>query len=390
MNRKPSRPLWLACLAVLPAYALAGVVTNPNTLLTQPADTVVTGTQGVTPTGGYTPQNGVPETSSQWHQVGSPNPSTNTATPKNPLVANTQSANANNNNASGDSTTMVNGVEYVKTGNGQEMAMPPLPTVDAVHQAYQSKRPLNPGQIRWVRRQLSINQQATQAPLSPVTPRIVGLTVHLDSGAPAAVALHAGYITTLNFTDAYGHPWKITHVAVDTKAVSAQYSGDSVALSVIAAYTQSNMAVWLQGEPQPVLLSLVPARGVADYAVHVRVDALEPGLPPPIGGGNLVGGYTNVLLSLTQDLPPSGAKPLAVVGNPPRTSAWVWQGPRGTRLLLRVPHPILAPAWTSRLDGAGGIRAYILPDVPSVTISTNGRPQTLRFTRLPGVGGSHD
>jgi len=385
-SKRSYKRLWLALLAVWPLTTQAGVVTNPNALLSSAATTQNSGPiKGFTPTDGETPGTTAPA----WHQVGnqSNRPASahaaSATSARNPLVASGQ-------NRPSSQATTVNGVEYVHTGHGQVMAMPPLPTVDALHQAMRAKRPLSPGQIRWVRRKIALSQQAAQAPLTAVTPRIVGVTVHLDSGAPPAVALHAGYVTTLNFMDAYGHPWPVTHVAADVHDVSAQYAGDSVALSVIAPYADSNLAVWLQGEPQPVLLSLVPARGVADYAVHVRVDALEPGLPPPIGGGDATGSYTNVLLSLTQDIPPAGAAPLSIAGQPPRSSAWLWQGPHGARLLLRVPHPVLAPAWVARMDGAAGIRAYILPDVPAVTVTVAGRPETLNLSRLPGVGGHHD
>ncbi|WCE92938.1 DotH/IcmK family type IV secretion protein [Acidithiobacillus ferriphilus] len=386
--------LWVALLAAWPLLGQAGVITNPNALLT--GSTAASAAQGATPAGGFTPAQSGPGSTGNaptWHQVGGQNAASTSSTstppaapatpaPTNPLVVSgTVTTPAQNGGA--------NGVEYVNTGHGQVMALPPLPTVDALHQAMRAKRPLNPGQVRWVRRSIAISQQAAQAPLSAVTPRLVGVTVHLDSGSPPAVALHAGYVTTLNFVDAYGHPWPVTHVAADVHDVSAQYAGDSVALSVIAPYADSNLAVWLQGEPQPVLLSLVPAHGVADYAVHVRVDALEPGLPPPVGGGNATGGYTNVLLSLTQDIPPAGAQPLTIAGQPPRTGAWLWRGPHGPRLLLRVPHPVLAPAWVSRMDGAAGVRAYVLPDVPAVTVSVAGQPETLNLSRLPGVGGHH-
>ena len=387
-NTRPHKLLWLALLAVWPLTARAGIVTNPNALLSSAAATQnAAPIKGFSPTDGETPGTMAPA----WHQVGTRNKGpapANAASATPPPASNPLVGSGQNSPSSGDTT--VNGVEYVHTGNGQVMALPPLPRVDALHQAMRAKRPLSPGQIRWVRHKIALNQQAAQAPLTAVTPRIVGLTVHLDSGAPPAVALHAGYVTTLNFMDAYGHPWPVTHVAADVHDVSAQYAGDSVALSVIAPYADSNLAVWLQGEPQPVLLSLVPAQGVADYAVHIRVDALEPGLPPPIGGGNATGSYTDVLLSLTQDIPPAGAEPLSIAGQPPRSSAWRWKGPHGARLLLRVPHPVLAPAWVSRMDGAAGIRAYILPDVPTVTVSAAGRPETLNLSRLPDEGGHHD
>ena len=389
----PHKNLWIALLAAWPLLGQAGVIPNPNALLAG-SGASASPAQGTTPTGGFAPTQGVPASGSAptWQPAGGQNAtssgtSTSSAAPATPastnplMVRGTVTTPAQHGGA--------DGVEYVNTGHGQVMALPPLPTVDALHQAMRQKRPLNPGQVRWVRRQIAISQQAAQASLSAVTPRIVGVTVHLDSGSPPAVALHAGYVTTLNFVDAYGHPWTVTHVAADVHDVSAQYAGDSVALSVIAPYAQSNLAVWLQGEPQPVLLSLVPAQGVADYAVHVRVDAQEPGLPPPVGGGNATGSYTNVLLSLTQGISPAGAQPLAIAGKPPRTGAWLWRGPRGPRLLLRVPHPILAPAWVSRMDGAADVRAYILPDVPAVTVSVAGRPETLNLSRLPGVGGHH-
>ena len=338
---------------VVPAFAQP---VNPNTLLGQPAGSPVTAATASTASGAS-----ASPTSGPWQTV---DPAQEQAV---------QQAQAQGQT-----------IQYVKGPNGTVMALPPLPNSQAFHQAVQAHMPLSGGDIRSLRQRIDRNRQAEQAPLAPVMPRLTAVTARLGAGSPPAIAMHSGYATTLNFTDAYGRPWPIVHVGIGDKAAfAAQFAGDSLMLSVLEPYAQSNLAVWLAGESQPALLALVPSGMVADYSVRVRVNAIEPGLPPPVGGSGVPNGnYTQVLLKLVQDLPPAGAQPLQVVGNPPRVTAWSWTGSHGHRLLLRTPMPVLAPAWVARMDGAAGIRTYVLPDVPTVTVSQNGHARTLTLNPL--------
>lgn len=263
-------------------------------------------------------------------------------------------------------------------------ALPPLPESKAFHQTLKAAMPLTAGQIAQLREAINANRRAEEAPLSPAQPRIETINARIGVGAPPSVSVQSGYVSTVNVVDAYGRPWPIVRYSVgNPKAFTISMAGNSAAISDLQPYAQSDLALYLRGESVPLMIALLPGvqgtsgGGVVDYAVRLRVNAAEPGLPAPAGGMMGSANYTNALMSLTQGVAPAGAKSLHVLGEPSRVSAWVWEGPRGKRLLLRAPDTVIAPAWIATMQGPAGIHAWVLPDVKVVTISHDGIPHTL-------------
>ena len=129
----PHKNLWIALLAAWPLLGQAGVIPNPNALLAG-SGASASPAQGTTPTGGFAPTQGVPASGSAptWQPAGGQNAtssgtSTSSAAPATPastnplMVRGTVTTPAQHGGA--------DGVEYVNTGHGQVMALPPLPTV---------------------------------------------------------------------------------------------------------------------------------------------------------------------------------------------------------------------------------------------------------------------
>jgi intracellular multiplication protein IcmK len=266
--------------------------------------------------------------------------------------------------------------------------LPPLSESQAFHQTMQAAMPLTPAQIAALREAINANRQAEEAPLSPATPRIETINARLGVGAPPSISVQSGFVSTLNVVDAYGRPWPVVRYSVgNPKAFTVAIAGNSAAISDLQPYAQSDLALYLKGEAVPLMIALNPGAsgpqggGVVDYAVRLRVNAAEPGLPTPVGGVEGGADYTNTLLSLVQGVPPAGAKKLHVLGDPARVSAWTWEGPRGPRLLLRAPATVIAPAWIATMQGAAGIQAWVLPNIRVVTLSENGSPMMIRMQR---------
>lgn len=274
--------------------------------------------------------------------------------------------------------------------------LPPLPEAKAFHNAVQGAMPLSAGQIAQLREAINASRQAQEAPLSPATPQLATINARLGVGEPPSISVQSGYVSTLNVVDAYGRAWPIVRYSVgNPKAFNVSIAGNSAAISDLQPYAQSDLALYLQGEAVPLMVALNPGAagprggGVVDYAVRLRVNAAEPGLPQPVGGAAGGAEYTNALLSLVQGVPPAGAKSLKVLGDPARVSAWTWEGPRGKRLLLRAPATVIAPAWIATMRGPAGIEAWVLPDVKVVTLSRHGRPEMIELQRYQWEDNRH-
>jgi intracellular multiplication protein IcmK len=274
--------------------------------------------------------------------------------------------------------------------------LPPLPEGKAFQHTLKAAMPLTPAQIAQLRTAINANRQAQEAPLAPAMPRLSTINARIGVGNPPAIAVQGGFVSTINVVDAYGRPWPIVRYSLgNPKAFTASVAGNSAAISDLQPYAQSNLALYLQGEATPLMVALVPGAqsdsggGVVDYSVRIRVNNPEPGLPAPAGG--MAGGadYTNTLLSIVQGVGPAGAKHLRVVGDPARVEAWTWEGPRGTRLLLRAPATVIAPAWLATMQGPGGIQAWVLPDVHVVTLSQDGRTRMVVVKHFNWEGARH-
>ena len=371
--------LWGA-LQVMPVTAAAGVmILGPGGAHTPPSapmrqgETPPFAANGVAATSGVQPIAGVPGASAPAA------PATNTA-PQAPVDVSPNYASTNPN------------AQQTRAATG----LPPLPEGKAFQNSLKAAMPLTAAQIAQLRTAINANRQAEEAPLAPAMPRLSTINARIGVGNPPAIAVQGGFVSTINVVDAYGRPWPIVRYSLgNPKAFTAAVAGNSAAISDLQPYAQSNLALYLQGEATPLMVALVPGAqsdsggGVVDYSVRIRVNTPEPGLSAPAGG--MAGGadYTNTLLSIVQGVGPAGAKHLRVVGDPARVEAWTWEGPRGTRLLLRAPATVIAPAWLATMQGPGGIQAWVLPDVHVVTLSRNGRTQMVVVKHFNWEGARH-
>ena len=370
--------LW-GSLQILPGVAAAGVMIlgpgGAHTLQSMPMQqgTPPFVTNGAVPTSGVQPIAGVPDASAPAA------PATNT-TPQAPVDVSPNYTSANPN------------APQTPTATG----LPPLPEGKAFQNSLKAAMPLTSAQIAQLRTAINANRQAQEAPLAPAMPRLSTINARIGVGNPPAIAVQGGFVSTINVVDAYGRPWPIERYSLgNPKAFTASVAGNSAAISDLQPYAQSNLALYLQGEATPLMVALVPGAqsdsggGVVDYSVRIRINTPQPGLPAPAGG--MAGGadYTNTLLSVVQGVGPAGAKHLRVVGDPARVEAWSWEGPRGTRLLLRAPATVIAPAWLATMQGPGGIQAWVLPDVHVVTLSQNGRTRMVVVKRFNWEGARH-
>ena len=203
-------------------------------------------------------------------------------------------------------------------------------------------------------------------------------------GAIPAIAVRKGYVTAVSFTDATGAPWPIEEVLLDDRFVPGTAQADDRAggrsehLFYLAPQTRAlhgNAVVKLHGLPEPLVASLRGGGADADFRVEIRLGLPGPNAVPDSATGTGFHAGDAVLLDLLGGIAPGGAERLAVDGGSADDRAWRLGG---DLLLVTLAHLLSPGPWAAE-RGAGGRRAYRLPDVPYALVSRGGREMRLAF-----------
>ena len=203
-------------------------------------------------------------------------------------------------------------------------------------------------------------------------------------GAIPAIAVRKGYVTAVSFADATGAPWPIEEVLLDDRFVPGTAGADDEAggrsehLFYLAPQTRAlhgNAVVKLRGLPEPVVASLRGGGADADFRVEIRLGLHGPNAVPSSETGTGFHAGDAVLLDLLGGIAPGGAERLVIDGGNAHDSAWRMGGD----LLLVSRAHLLSPGPWAAERGAGGRRAYRLPDVPYALVSRDGRETRLAF-----------
>ena len=254
----------------------------------------------------------------------------------------------------------------------------PSPEELAFEQVLGSLLPLKPDQIRELRRQIDVTDRAAADPVRPEQPSVSSMEVSLaPGGAPPQIRTGAGRVTALSFYDVTGAPYPVSAVVVgnpDRFQVDAPIpEGNLVTITPLAPYAEGNMVITLLDQPVPILVKLIAGSEVIDYRLDMRIGARGPMASSPIqfvDSSPQVGGP--VITGFLDGLPPEGAEPVSV--DQPGLSAWRY----GDALYLRTRMTLLSPAWSNSAAGAGGLRVYVIPDVPVILASDDGRLISVR------------
>jgi len=243
----------------------------------------------------------------------------------------------------------------------------------AFEQLLNNLLPLKPDQIRELRRQIDITDRAAADPVRPEQPSVSSLDVSLaPGGAPPEIRTAAGRVTALSFYDVTGAPYPVSAVVVgnpDLFQVEAPIpEGNLVTITPLAPYAEGNMVITLLDQSVPILVKLLAGTEVVDYRLDMRVAARGPLAAAPVqfvDSSPQVGGP--LISSFLDGLPPEDAEPVSL--DQPGLSAWRLNN----ALYLRTRMTLLSPAWSNSAAGAGGLKVYVVPDVPVILASDNGR-----------------
>lgn len=208
---------------------------------------------------------------------------------------------------------------------------------------------------------VSRSKTITQAP-GEISP-----TVRLASGTPSNVV----------FTDATGAPWPIEFVTPgDTSVVDALVpvaGSATLQLRPKQPHMYGAVSVNLVGNPMPVTLILASAQDEVDTRIDIRLARRGPNAQAPIIDR---AGFTTVdptMLQVLDGVPPGDAQ--AIKTNHGDLRAWSYKG----KLYVRTTLAVVSPAYSDTAASVDGTRVYVMPSVPSVTVSINGALRSVRI-----------
>ena len=133
------------------------------------------------------------------------------------------------------------------------------------------------------------------------------------------------------------------------------------------------VSVNLKGNPVPVTLILGSAQKEVDTRIDIRVARRGPNAQAPIIDRPGFTQVDNALLAILDGVPPSESR--AIRTSSGEVSAWAHKN----RLYVRTRLPVVSPAYSDTASSVDGMRVYITPMVPFVTVSADGVLKNVRI-----------
>lgn len=215
-------------------------------------------------------------------------------------------------------------------------------------------------------------QMSSASKIAKTVTRSIKLTQSAGEETPD-IRIASGVPTNIIFIDNTGKPWPIEYAVpgdVTKFDVIMPTTGSSgLQLRPKNAYGYAGLSVKLKGNEIPVSFSVIAGQNEVDTRVDVHIAQRGPNAAAPIIDHTGRPHLNDVSLSSFLDgIPPEGARELKTSRNGVR--AWAWSG----RLVVRSDISLIAPAWIDDTTSPNGVtKAYILPMVPKLTVSDQGR-----------------
>jgi len=246
--------------------------------------------------------------------------------------------------------------------------------------AVEQALPLSPDEIRAFRQRLDDTSRATAAPPGPPPKlRTSSATVSLQPGAAIpSILIYQQLIAAICILDKSGQPWPIDTVSPvghESEVFTITHPQPHVVeVSGKLPYAYANLSLTLQGLSTPVSINLLlGTTDLHDSRKDLHVDACgplcqeaplphEPGLNP-------------LLYDLLDGIPPPGAITRKVKGSS-TTDVWEKDG----QFYIRTEEILMSPAClpNHQARSPDGTRACIIPPIPQILISRNGRQAHIR------------
>lgn len=232
-------------------------------------------------------------------------------------------------------------------------------------------------QIRELRRRMDDVQRAA-SPGSSFQPKPVTRTQSITQAAgeePVTVRTTLGTPSNLVIFDVTGAPWPIEYATPgDTSQfdVLLPVAGTpNIQIRPKNGYAYGGLSIKLVDNPIPLSITLTTAQKEVDTRVDLRVSHRGPNAKAPIVDRTFFPSNSasdSALISFLDSTPPAGARELRTSYS--NIKAWILNG----NMYLRTDATLVSPLWNDSITSPSGVtRAYLLPAVPSVVVSFDGR-----------------
>jgi len=328
-------------------------------------------------------------------------------------------------NASAAETNVETVVEEVAEADASKRKQAAVSAeVEAWKAALISALPLSPPEIEAAKSQQRDVEQASRPRDAPAQAASSAVAVSMQPGAksPRITLLH-GYVTAIEVLDSTGQPWPIVSaIQGDPKAVSvvvegvnntqqaqavpaqglidgtvAPLSGIAVAsepmavtgnvltVNPIGRFSATNLIVVLVGASRPISVVLIPIEATPTTVLQDRVTLLVDGFgpaarPEPVRRYDQLDAGEDLRRVLVGQPPTAGAREI-LSGLPDGFRAWRNDD---RQLWVRTSERVVSPAPLSAVL-MGDMRAYWLPWMPAVVVSSNGRLHQIDLPADDGV-----
>lgn len=230
-------------------------------------------------------------------------------------------------------------------------------------------------QIKEFKRRLDMvdraNAESTAIVAKPVT-RATTITQAAGEESPV-VRVAPAIPTNIVFIDSTGQPWPIDY-AIPGDPTKFEILMPNPGTSVLQirptqSYGYGGLSVMLKGNTVPVTLILTAGQEEVDARLDVKIARRGPNAAASIIDLTGQPHDTDVSLSSFMDgVPPPGSQ--EVKTSLKLVRAWLWAG----KLVIRSELPLISPAWKDNSISPNGVTfGYILPVVPSILVSSEGR-----------------
>lgn len=245
--------------------------------------------------------------------------------------------------------------------------------------------PINPAEIRTIISEMDKRQGAAAVPNSASVGTSSQYEVDMTLGAtPPVVRVEKGLGAMVNFVDAQGNPWPIssaTNFHAEAATIS-QVAGHVLSVSANSPYLSGSVGVILEALSTPIQFVIVPANGVRDYRVDLRIPQLGPEAKPMIRSASKPSMGDGNIKDFLYGATPDGATRLKVSGKGAKQSnTRAWQNVDG-RLVIRTSAMIISPSWMEREAALDGTSVYSLSSTPVVKVSVDGKESTFYLDGL--------
>ena len=198
------------------------------------------------------------------------------------------------------------------------------------------------------------------------------------------ILLTPGYITSLVFYDSTGEPWPITSCSVGNKnsftviVPEGLMPGNMINIQGVQKFANSNIVLTLKDFSLPIVMNLqttgMKGEGaITDSMISFRANRMGPNARHPLMGRPIQTSINQTMMTFLNGVPPKEAESIASVSEREDMDMWRYNG----SLYLRTYSPLVWPAMDLIVNGSEGLILYMLPDVPNIIVSVDGKKISL-------------